>query len=128
MQIIGVGVMRYADAFKVLSDTTRLRVLYVLLKAGKELCICELMDSLEVRHYNVSRCLKELRLAGLVKEKKEGRFVFYKINDIEDKFLVMLYKLISALPEKEFEEDLSRMKKRISLRLKGRVVITMRRK
>jgi len=67
-------------------------------------------------------------LAGLVKEKKEGRFVFYKVNGIADKFQEMIYKLISALPEKEFEEDLSRMKKRISLRLKGRVVITMRKK
>jgi ArsR family transcriptional regulator len=120
--------MRYTDAFKALSDTTRLRVLYVLLKARKELCICELMDSLEVRHYNVSRCLKELRIAGLVKEKKEGRFVFYKVNDIADKFQGMIYKLISALPEKEFEKDLARVYKRISLRQNGKVVVTMRRK
>lgn len=118
--------MGYASAFKALSDITRLRVMYVLLKAKKEVCICELMDSLGIKPYHASRCLRELKIAGLVKEKKEGRFVFYKTNDLKDDFLHKLFRLLSSLPEKEFNEDISRMNKRLHLRKNGKVVVTMR--
>ncbi|MFH1258536.1 MAG: metalloregulator ArsR/SmtB family transcription factor [Elusimicrobiota bacterium] len=120
--------MGYTAAFKALSDMTRLRVLYVLLKAKREVCICELMDSLEIKPYHASRCLRELKIAGFVREKKEGRFVFYKTNDLKDNFLHKLFRLIASLPEKEFKEDISRMNKRLHLRKNGKVVVTMRRK
>jgi len=117
--------MEYTKIFKALSDKTRLRVLYVLLKLKRELCICELMDSLGIRTYHASRCMRELKIAGLVTERKEGRFVFYKTSDNADYFQGMIYKLISSLPEKEFKDDILRMKKRIALRKNGKVVVTM---
>lgn len=117
--------MKYTAIFKALSDKTRLRVLYVLLQAKRELCICELMDSLGIRQYHASRCLKELRVAGLVKERKMGRFVFYRTGGIKDDFLKMAFRLISSLPQKEFKADVSRMNKRLALRKGGKVVVTM---
>ena len=117
--------MRYTASFKALSDITRLRVFYLLLKTGKELCICELMDSLGIRQYHASRCLRELKIAGLVKERKVGKFVFYKINDVTDNFLKMVCNLIFSLPKKDFEEDIIRMKKRLAKRKNGKVVVTI---
>ena len=118
--------MEYSEIFKALSNRTRLRAFYTLLQSKRELCICEIMDSVGIRAYNASRCMKELKVAGLVTERKEGRWVFYKVNDMPDKFLKMTCGLISSLPQEEFKEDLSRFKKRMSLRQFGKCVIGMK--
>ena len=62
--------------FKSLSDSTRVRILRLLLEADCELCICEIMDSLNLAQYNVSKHAKELKSAGILKEMRSGRFVF----------------------------------------------------
>lgn len=116
----------YVDIFKSLSDKTRLRILRILLEADtKELCVCEIMDSLEVEQYNVSNHLKELRVAGLVKGRKEGRFVFYRLNK-EKKFLKYLFRTVLSIPEKMFKSDIERLRKRLSLRVGCKVVVTMK--
>ena len=123
--------MKHAVVFKSLSDETRLRILFVLLKAKTELCICELMDSLDIKQYNVSKHMKELKTAGLVKERKEGRFVFYGLNKQKDKFVENILRTVSSIPYhpgEVYQEDIKRLKKRISLRVGCKVVVTMRKK
>ncbi|MFQ5835459.1 MAG: ArsR/SmtB family transcription factor [bacterium] len=69
----------YTEIFKALSDETRLRIVHLLIAAGKELCCCEITDSLEESQYNISRHLKILKNAALIKDRKEGRWVYFNI-------------------------------------------------
>lgn len=59
----------YTRVFKALSDKTRLRIINLFLRSGQDLCVCEIIDSLNESQYNVSKHLKELKYAGLTKEK-----------------------------------------------------------
>jgi ArsR family transcriptional regulator len=68
--------------FKALADTTRLRILGLLL-AG-EVCVCDLHDSLALPQPKVSRHLAYLRRAGLVDARKEGLWVHYRLATLRD--------------------------------------------
>jgi ArsR family transcriptional regulator len=63
--------------FKALSDETRLRTLHLLLKG--ELCICELMEVLQLPQSNVSRHMAYLKNAGLVDDRREAIWVYYSL-------------------------------------------------
>ncbi len=65
--------------FHVLSDITRLRCL-VLLEAEGELCVCELTHALRVTQPKVSRHLALMREAGLVKDRRAGQWVYYRLH------------------------------------------------
>ena len=70
----------FIEIMKAMSDLTRLRIFWVLHRANTELCVCEIINSIEENQYNVSRHLKILKYAGLVKERKQGRFVYYSLS------------------------------------------------
>jgi ArsR family transcriptional regulator len=63
---------------RALSDDTRIRILEALV--GKETCVCELVDRLDVAQPLLSHHLKTLREAGLVRAEKRGRWMFYSID------------------------------------------------
>ena len=63
---------------KSLADENRLRIL-VLLATG-ERCVCDLQDELEIRQSLLSFHLKALREAGLVSDRKEGRWAYYALS------------------------------------------------
>ena len=65
--------------FKALADATRLRILKLL--AGGELCVCEIMLALKKPQSSISHNLSILEDAGLVKERKQGKWCFYRISD-----------------------------------------------
>lgn len=67
-----------ARLFHALSDETRLAVLE-LLRSG-ERCVCELQDALDAAQSRLSFHLKVLREAGLVRDRKEGRWSYYALN------------------------------------------------
>ncbi|MFN2369478.1 MAG: ArsR/SmtB family transcription factor, partial [Desulfurivibrionaceae bacterium] len=67
-----------AHIFKALSDETRLRIL-ALLGSG-ELCVCDLMEALELPQSTVSRHLAYLRHAGLVADQRRGVWMFYRLE------------------------------------------------
>jgi len=118
----------YTFIFKTLSDRTRLRILRLLAEAKRDLCVCEIMDSLNEAQYNVSRHLRELEKAGLVTESKEGRWVFYSLSRTKDSFQKLVLKAISSIPRKIFNLDTVRMKRRLALRRGGRCVVGMKSK
>lgn len=64
--------------FHALSDPTRIEVVE-LLREG-ERCVCELMDHLDAAQSRLSFHLKVLREAGLVTDRREGRWVYYTLN------------------------------------------------
>lgn len=68
--------------FKALADTTRLRILGLLL-AG-EVCVCHIHESLRIPQSRASRHLAYLRRAGLVAARKEGLWVHYRLADAPD--------------------------------------------
>ncbi|WP_420853517.1 metalloregulator ArsR/SmtB family transcription factor [Shewanella insulae] len=65
--------------FKALSDETRLLSL-LLIQAEGELCVCELMAALDESQPKVSRHLAQLRKAELLSDRRQGQWVFYRIN------------------------------------------------
>ena len=70
---------RLADTFKVLSDPTRIKILNAL--ANKELCVCDISELLDMSQSAISHQLRKLRELKLVKYRKEGRTVYYSLND-----------------------------------------------
>lgn len=113
----------YEEMFKALGDKTRLRIMRLLIDSGTEICGCEFVDSLEESQYNISRHIKVLKHAGLMKERKEGRWVYYSVNDRQDSFKKTLYKLIACIPEDIVKNDHKRFKKRLNIRVKGKCLL-----
>ncbi len=68
---------RAVALFHALSDGTRLAILEML--RGGERCVCELQDELDAAQSRLSFHLKVLREAGLVSDRKEGRWSYYQI-------------------------------------------------
>lgn len=65
--------------FKVFGDTTRIKILYVLLQS--ELCVCDLADVLQMSQSAISHQLRVLKQMKLVKNRREGKTVFYSLAD-----------------------------------------------
>ena len=70
---------RKSKFFKALADTTRLRILGLL--AVREMCVCEVMVALDLTQPTASHHLRILENAGLVKDRKDGKWVFYSLSD-----------------------------------------------
>ena len=68
-----------SDIFKVLGDASRLRIVYAL--AIRELCVCDIAHLLGTSISAVSHQLRVLRNLKLVKHRKEGKMVYYSLDD-----------------------------------------------
>ncbi|AUC62435.1 ArsR family transcriptional regulator [Cyanobacterium sp. HL-69] len=64
--------------FHALSDSIRIEVLNLL--RNQELCVCELLEVLNISQSKLSFHLKTLKEAGLVRTRQEGRWVYYSLN------------------------------------------------
>jgi len=65
--------------YKALADETRLRSLLLIQREG-ELCVCELVAALDEIQPKISRHLAQLRKAGLLLDRRQGQWVYYRIN------------------------------------------------
>jgi ArsR family transcriptional regulator len=63
---------------KSLSDETRLRIINLLYE--KELCVCDIMEVLQIPQTKASRHLSYLKNAGLVTDRKQGQWVYYSLT------------------------------------------------
>lgn len=68
-----------ADFFKVFGDATRIKILYAL--SHEEMCVCDISALLDMTQSAISHQLKVLRQGRLVKTRKEGKVVYYSLND-----------------------------------------------
>jgi DNA-binding transcriptional ArsR family regulator len=75
--------------FRLLGDATRVRLLYALLEAG-ELCVCDLAASIDASETTVSQALRLLRTAGVVRARRSGRMMHYRLDDAHVRMLLDL--------------------------------------
>ena len=68
-----------AELFKIFGDTTRIRILYVLFEA--EMCVCDIAEVLSMTQSAISHQLRLLKQAKLVKNRREGKTVYYSLAD-----------------------------------------------
>jgi ArsR family transcriptional regulator len=100
--------------FKALSDETRLRIVK-LLEQG-ELCVCDIFSALDMVQPKVSFHLSVLKEAGLITDRKEGRWVHYRIDDSD---LLRRFLILSAF-EKISEDDIKEDKERLEVFLESK--------
>jgi len=72
-------IVQLAETFKVLSEPTRLRILHAL--AEEELCVCDIAAVVQGTQSAISHQLRLLRGARLVKNRKDGKMVYYSLDD-----------------------------------------------
>ena len=68
-----------SDFFKTLGDSTRMKILFVLFKT--EMCICDIEKLIGMTQSAVSHQLRVLKQARLIKFRKEGKIVYYSLDD-----------------------------------------------
>ena len=68
-----------AELFKVFGDSTRIRILYLLSRSEK--CVCDIASALGLTQPAVSYQLKMLKHSRLVKNRREGKTVYYALDD-----------------------------------------------
>ena len=78
-----------AEMFRLLGDPTRVRILFALLEAG-ELCVCDIAAVVETTETKVSQAMRLLRSAGVVRNRRDGRNVFYRLDDAHVRMLLDL--------------------------------------
>ena len=78
-----------ADSFKLLGEPNRIRILYALLEAG-ELCVCDLAAVVGVSETVVSHSMRLLRAAGIVRNRRAGRMIYYRLDDAHVRLLLDL--------------------------------------
>lgn len=100
------------NLFKALSDETRLRIM--VLVSEKELCVCQLEWALGLTQAKVSRHLTILKNAGLVKDRREGLWIFYSLSNPRNDLENAIYKYLKEYFTKKhdlFKKDLANMKR-----------------
>lgn len=68
-----------ADLFRIFADSTRIRILYVLFES--EMCVCDIAQLLGMTQSAISHQLRALKAAKLVKFRRDGKTVFYSLDD-----------------------------------------------
>ncbi|MBS4535877.1 winged helix-turn-helix transcriptional regulator [Clostridium sp. D2Q-14] len=68
-----------AEFFKVFGDSTRIKIIYALLQT--EMCVCDIAELLNMSQSAISHQLRTLKNHGVVKYRREGREVYYSLDD-----------------------------------------------
>ena len=68
-----------ADFFKILGDSTRVKILYAL--SVSEMCVCDIAALLSMTQSAISHQLRVLKQSKLVKARREGKIVYYSLDD-----------------------------------------------
>ena len=85
-----------AQVFKALSDETRLRIMGLLI-AGEELCVCDIIGALDLPQSTVSRHLAYLRNSGLLEDRRQGVWMYYRINQDNKKNISLILDTLAIL-------------------------------
>lgn len=98
---------RLTGVFKALSDETRLRIVK-LLQEG-ELCVCDLVAALDLIQPKVSFHLNVLKEAGFIKDRKQGRWIHYRIDEGDMFRRLLLLSVFDKMPTAAVAEDKRRL-------------------
>ena len=77
-----------ADLFKLFADGSRISILWAL--SESEMCVCDLCALLRMRQPTVSHQLKNLKLSRLVKTRRDGKVIYYSLDDEHIRMLLDL--------------------------------------
>ena len=94
--------------FKALSEETRLRILKLL--ENGELCVCDIVAALDTIQPKVSFHLSALKEAGLITDRKQGKWVHYKMNDSDIFRRFLLLSTLERISAETVSEDIRRLK------------------
>ncbi len=89
--------MELVNEFKAIADKTRLRIIVLLF--NRSLCVCEIMDVLEMTQSRISRHLGILKQARLIEEERKGKWVIYKVADKEHAVISYIHQKVRDNPE-----------------------------
>lgn len=81
-----MSLRQYERALKSVADPTRVRILKLL--EGGEMCVCQIIAVLEFNQSTISKHLFLLKTAGLVKERREGKWVHYSLDGADGSLYV----------------------------------------
>ncbi|MBU9723743.1 MULTISPECIES: ArsR/SmtB family transcription factor [Bacillaceae] len=73
-----------AKIVKILGDKTRLNIVSLLMH--DECCVCELVELLEMSQPSISQHVAKLKTAGIVKERRQGQWIFYRVDPDSEAF------------------------------------------
>lgn len=98
--------------FRALADTTRLRCLSLLVHHG-ELCVCDLTQILALSQPKISRHLANLKASQLVKDRRDGTWVYYSLHPELPDWVqeIIKHNLTKLSQHAPFQEDLARIPK-----------------
>ena len=102
-------------------DPTRVRIIAALRQG--ELCVCELVDALEISQSTLSTHLQVLRQTGMVTTRKEGRWIYYSLTDRKADLFDALFSHIRPVADSRLRRDSERIARRIAIRENGRCVL-----
>ena len=114
---------RYTTVFKALSDLTRLKIIWLLLSIDSKISVSEIIDVLEESPYNVSKHLRVLKNAGIIYEKKEGKWSFYQYRNNDDEFDKAIKETVLTIPKDMMLNEEKRCQKRLAMRVDGKCVL-----
>lgn len=112
-----------AKVFKALSDETRLRLMNIFLVTDDHLCVCEMVDALQVPQYQVSKHLAHLRHMNFLTVEKVGTWSHYAPDWQRPENAGLFEFLKTYLKGEPFESDRKRLETRLLLREQGKCVV-----
>jgi DNA-binding transcriptional ArsR family regulator len=114
-------------ALKALAHPGRLRILAML--RGGELCVCQMTTILDLAASSVSAHLADLKRAGLVGERKDGRWVFHRLAEGEEAstHLEPVFRSLARDPQVESDARLLRELRRVDVEELCRVELDLKR-
>ena len=109
--------------FKALADDTRLRIMNLLVSSGKSLCVCEMVDALELPQYRISKHLNILKNSGIISVEKSGTWAYHSL-DRNNKLNEYLHAFLAGYVTGEvFDRDIRNLELRLRLREEDRCVV-----
>lgn len=103
--------------FKALSDETRLRIYLILLQG--ELCVCELVNILNMEQSRISHSVRILKEAGLVVNRRQGKWIIYAVNpETENNRIIQSLKDELKLPKHDLKNITKCKKEKIREKFK----------
>jgi len=103
--------------FKALSDGTRLRIVKLLEKG--ELCVCDIVAALDLVQPKVSFHLSTLKEAGLIKDRKQGKWIHYSLNEADMFKRMLMVSVCEKTDGGQVDEDRKRLARFLKLKKTG---------
>jgi ArsR family transcriptional regulator len=114
LEVVAIG--------RALADPTRVRIVAAL--RNGELCVCELVDALEISQSSLSSHLQICRQAGVVTTRKESRWIYYSLSTRYGPLIERIFSELQTVGRDErLRTDAMRLKKRLRMRERGRCVV-----